>query len=87
MSLSHHVADFNVELYGADAHSFNPDRWLTANKEQRRAMEKASTAFSAGKRMCLGMHLATIEMKKALARLVMTFEVSDRRCRIRDLLA
>lgn len=38
-------------------------------------MEKASIWFSAGKRICLGQHLAWIEMKKLVAELVVEFEV------------
>ncbi|RMZ91624.1 hypothetical protein DV736_g1128, partial [Chaetothyriales sp. CBS 134916] len=64
------------EVYGEDVATFRPDRWLDASTEQRRRMDQAFIAFSAGKRICMGIHIAWLELKKALPLLVMNFEMS-----------
>lgn len=63
------------EVYGEDAESFRPERWLEANSEQRQKMEKGFISFSAGKRICLGMHIAQMELKKFVPHMLMNFKV------------
>ena len=75
VSVSHHVTDRDPETWGPDAAAWRPERWLEADELQRRKMERAYIGFSAGKRMCLGMHLAILEMKKCIPRLIGEFEV------------
>ncbi|KAH8885468.1 cytochrome P450 [Thozetella sp. PMI_491] len=62
-------------VYGPDAAAFRPERWLEAGEEQRRRMDRAFLAFSAGKRTCTGLHIAWLEMKKVLPLLLMNFEM------------
>ena len=64
------------DVYGQDAAAFRPERWLEADEDQRRRMDRAFLAFSAGKRTCTGIHIAWLEMKKTLPLLLMNFEVS-----------
>lgn len=64
------------DIYGPDAPTFRPERWLEADEDQRRRMDRAFLAFSAGKRTCTGIHIAWLEMKKTLPLLLMKFEVS-----------
>jgi cytochrome P450 len=64
------------DVYGSDAATFRPERWLEADEDQRRRMDRAFLAFSAGKRTCTGIHIAWLEMKKTLPLLLMNFEVS-----------
>ncbi len=66
----------NKDIYGQDSDSFNPDRWVDADDESKRAMEHAWFAFGAGKRMCLGQNIAMLEMKKLIPLLVMKFKIS-----------
>ncbi|KAB5554742.1 cytochrome P450 [Coniochaeta sp. 2T2.1] len=63
------------DVYGRDAAVFWPERWLEADEEQRRRMDRAFLAFSAGKRTCTGIHIAWLEMKKTLPLLLMSFEM------------
>ncbi|KAF4910775.1 Cytochrome P450 monooxygenase gsfF [Colletotrichum viniferum] len=58
-------------LFGADAESFNPDRWM----DQSRAnyMDKFMMAFGGGTRTCLGMNIALIELHKLSPQLVWNY--------------
>ncbi|KAK4934668.1 hypothetical protein LTR10_024132 [Elasticomyces elasticus] len=64
------------DVYGKDSALFRPARWLEAGEEQRRRMDRAFIAFSAGKRICMGIHIAWLELKKALPLLVMNFDMA-----------
>ncbi|RJE24556.1 Cytochrome P450 [Aspergillus sclerotialis] len=65
------------EVYGKDSTSYRPERWLEANEDQRRRMDRSFLTFSAGKRVCTGIHIAWLEMKKTLPLLLMNFNVSS----------
>ena len=53
----------NKSIFGEDADSFDPDRWLKDAK-QVRTMEKYFFAFGYGSRKCIGKHLAVFEAQK-----------------------
>ncbi|KAM0550298.1 hypothetical protein ACHAPJ_008968 [Fusarium lateritium] len=63
------------EVYGKDSDNFRPERWIEASVDQRRQMDRAFLAFSAGKRTCTGVHIAWLEMKKTLPLLMMNFDL------------
>ena len=60
-------------FYGEDANYFRPERWFSDN---RQAMERNSLVFGSGKRMCIGLHIAELEIKKTIPVLVRDFDVS-----------
>jgi cytochrome P450 len=62
-------------IWGDDVEVYRPDRWLEADEPQRIKMNRANLLFSAGKRMCLGLNISWLEMKKVIPALVMNFEV------------
>jgi cytochrome P450 len=66
----------DCSIWGSDVEAFRPERWLEASGEQRVLMHRADLTFSAGKRMCLGMNIAWLEMKKVISALIMNFDVS-----------
>lgn len=66
----------NPKVFGEDAGLFRPERWLEADAERLRAMEVAHMGFSRGRRLCIGMHIAVMQMKKVIPTLIMGFEVS-----------
>ncbi|KAJ4985203.1 cytochrome P450 [Stagonosporopsis vannaccii] len=66
--------DFGV--FGDDADTYRPERWLEASEERRSMMEKGFLGFSAGKRVCLGIHIAMLEIKKVIPLVLMNFDVS-----------
>lgn len=60
-------------FYGKDADEFRPERWIEGD---RVAMERNSLVFGNGKRICLGMHIAELEIKKTIPVIVRDFDVS-----------
>ena len=60
-------------FYGEDAYDFKPERWFS---EHRSAMERNSLVFGSGKRMCLGFHIAELEIKKTIPVMIRDFDVS-----------
>ncbi|CAJ0565283.1 unnamed protein product, partial [Mesorhabditis spiculigera] len=59
------------EIWGDDAEEFNPDRWQGLNPEQK----DAYVAFGGGPRQCVGMRLALMEEKLAMAYLLRDYEL------------
>jgi len=56
------------DIFGADAHLFRPDRWLDADADTRvKFRQTVDTVFGSGRFMCLGRHIALMELHKALA--------------------
>ncbi|KAH3962194.1 hypothetical protein HBI25_217660 [Parastagonospora nodorum] len=66
----------NIEIFGNDIDVYRPERWLEVNDEQRTKMNRANLLFSAGKRMCLGLNVSWLEMRKVIPALVMNFDMS-----------
>ncbi|GAB7333384.1 hypothetical protein MBLNU13_g04996t1 [Cladosporium sp. NU13] len=66
----------NPQAFGADAEVFRPERWLESGAEQLRVMETAHIGFGRGRRVCIGQHIAWMEIKKVLAVLVLGYEMS-----------
>jgi cytochrome P450 len=62
-------------IWGADVGVYRPERWLEGNEEQRVRMNRANLLFSTGRRMCLGINVSWLEMRKVISALVMNFEV------------
>jgi len=62
------------EVYGDDADTFRPDRWIEADPEQLKLMRRSFMAFSMGLRACNGQNLAWMELRLFIATLVRQFE-------------
>lgn len=75
VAMNGHALGHNREIWGDEPEKYRPERWLEADESQRSKMERCNLAFGAGKRMCIGQHIAWIEMKKVLPALLMKFEV------------
>jgi hypothetical protein len=52
-------------------HIYNPDRWLQANPDQLRIMERFYMPFGYGARVCLGKVFAIVEVKLLVACLLL----------------
>ncbi|KAK5116038.1 hypothetical protein LTR85_009320 [Meristemomyces frigidus] len=65
----------NKKVFGADANLFRPARWIEADAETivkyRRVVD---TGFSSGRFLCLGRHIAMMELHKALVELIRNFD-------------
>lgn len=58
-----YVIHRNAEIFGSDADTYRPERWLE-NPEQVRLMHKFSFWFGYGSRKCLGRYIALFESQK-----------------------
>lgn len=67
-------------VFGEHTECFIPDRWLDKSEEQLRLMDKAHLGFGKGKRLCLGQHIAVMQLKKLIPMLVMRFKVGLHSC-------
>ncbi|KAF2164728.1 hypothetical protein M409DRAFT_56535 [Zasmidium cellare ATCC 36951] len=75
VSICETFVNADVELFGADAAVFRPERWLDVEKAKFAEMDRAGFGFGYGRRHCIGQHLARIEMKKGIAALVASFKI------------
>ena len=73
----------NNEVFGPDAESFAPERWLPqqgeskVDFEKRRArMNQADLTFGAGSRACIGKNLGSLEVWKVIPTLFSVYDVS-----------
>ncbi|KAJ5635329.1 uncharacterized protein N7484_008642 [Penicillium longicatenatum] len=70
-------------VFGDDADSFNPDRWLRGEGESeavfdvrfRRMKDTVDFVFGGGGRICMGRYLAMLEIKKLIATLYSLFDI------------
>ncbi|RFU32253.1 hypothetical protein B7463_g4057, partial [Scytalidium lignicola] len=62
-------------VYGEDADTFRPERWIEADKEKLKVMERTSLAFGAGTHVCIGKHISLMEMSKVLSQLFREFDI------------
>ncbi|TID14100.1 pisatin demethylase / cytochrome P450 monooxygenase [Venturia nashicola] len=65
--------NFDEEIWGPEPDSFKPDRWLKGESEETEIFEKRLAvmkhndfSFSYGPRVCLGRHIATLEIWKVM---------------------
>lgn len=74
-------------VWGPEPRQFRPERWLRAEGESVEGhadrlggMGRASLAFGAGSRICMGRHLAAVQIAKLVPSLLMKFrfELVDR---------
>ena len=57
----------NTTIFGQDAHLFRPDRWVQADPETRvKYRQTVDVVFGSGRFMCLGRHIAMMELHKAM---------------------
>ncbi|KAG2223721.1 hypothetical protein INT45_003445 [Circinella minor] len=64
------------KIWGPDARSFRPERWLSENGELKRESAGQWPAFHAGPRVCLGQNLATLEALIAIVMLLKRYKFS-----------
>ncbi|KAF6517438.1 hypothetical protein HZS61_003009 [Fusarium oxysporum f. sp. conglutinans] len=65
----------NPDIFGSDSDMFNPARWLTADPDAARAMERVNLSWGGGSRSCPGRHLAELVVFKVVPALVKEFKI------------
>lgn len=65
----------NQDVFGPDSHLFNMARWLNADTDTARNMERVSLSWGGGSRSCPGRHLAELVVFKVVPALVKEFRI------------
>ncbi|KKK20298.1 hypothetical protein ARAM_002428 [Aspergillus rambellii] len=73
VGMSPYVVNRHKPTFGEDAEIWNPDRWMVP-EEKKRKLEASVMTFGAGRRVCLGRHVALLELKKIVPALLLRYE-------------
>jgi cytochrome P450 len=65
---------FDKGVFGDDAESFVPERWIRDGEKKAGYMERHILQFGYGPRICIGKHITNIEMYKLLPTILRDFE-------------
>ncbi|KAK1701831.1 cytochrome P450 [Colletotrichum lupini] len=76
------VEHHHPSIFGEDAASFRPDRWLTTDTDRLSAMNRhwmpvshlLHVPFGLGSRTCIGRHISILEISKLMPRLLHEFD-------------
>ncbi|KAF4334745.1 pisatin demethylase cytochrome P450 [Fusarium beomiforme] len=68
------VAHLDRGVFGQDADSFSPERWLQDDAERVATMNRFWMPFGLGSRTCIGRHISMLEMCKLVPALIRDFE-------------
>lgn len=63
----------NADIFGLDAGSFNPERWL--DNPETKSMERYNLTWGGGSRICPGRHLAYLVLFKVVPALIREFDI------------
>ncbi|KAK3291691.1 cytochrome P450 [Chaetomium fimeti] len=67
------VVNRHRPTFGQDADKWRPERWLEGDVEHQRKLAQSIMTFGAGRRICLGKHVALLEIKKTVSALLMNY--------------
>lgn len=86
VGINPYVQHRDPSIFGADAESWRPERWLESDSSDANAendnetsikrMEHALLVFGAGKRSCLGKNIAMLELTKVVPAVLMRFRLN-----------
>ncbi|KEF57032.1 uncharacterized protein A1O9_07222 [Exophiala aquamarina CBS 119918] len=65
----------NQEIFGHDVEDFRPERWIEADSERLKLMERTYLTFGHGPRGCIGKNIAFLEMSKFVPEVIRRFDV------------
>jgi len=69
------VVHHNTEIFGSDAALFRPERWLEADSEKLKVMERTLLTFGTGARSCIGKNISIMEMGKFVPQILREFNL------------
>lgn len=83
IGMSPWTLNFDEEIWGPEPDCFKPERWLQGEEEEKEVFEKRLAvmkhndfSFSYGPRVCLGRHVATLEIWKVMPTMLGLLDVS-----------
>lgn len=65
-----------TEVWGEDADTWRPERWIDASDAKKSEMKNSMFAFGAGARTCIGKNISYLEMYKLVPAFLRAFDVS-----------
>lgn len=82
VGMNPYIVGRNKSIFGSDADTFRPDRWLQTPEESHEAFKKrmqlcgtATLRFGGGLRICLGRNLSQMELYKVVPTLISRFDI------------
>ncbi|KAF7536559.1 hypothetical protein G7054_g4414 [Neopestalotiopsis clavispora] len=75
ISVPQYAAHRDPEVYGSDADVFRAERWLEADEQKSRLMDRNFLAFGRGTRACVGRDLASLQLRMLLADTLKNFDI------------
>lgn len=75
VTMSPACTSMDESIYGTDVEDFRPERWLDAGEEKAKLMERYLLVFGAGSRVCMGKHLASMEIWKVVVTLLGSYDL------------
>ena len=64
VGISSWAVHHNKDVFGPDVNDFRPGRWLDANEEQVRLMERLMLHVGGGKHLCLRIYKISVQEKR-----------------------
>lgn len=61
------IVQRDTDLFGGDAETFRPERWIEADKDKLRLMNSTMMSFGAGTRTCTGQHVSVYPARNAFS--------------------
>ncbi|KAG0149237.1 hypothetical protein CROQUDRAFT_689445 [Cronartium quercuum f. sp. fusiforme G11] len=65
----------NPNIWGPDCEEFKPSRWIDEDGKLKQYSQWTFHAFNGGPRICIGMHLATLEAVAAIVEIVRRYDL------------
>ncbi|KAF2170613.1 hypothetical protein M409DRAFT_64291 [Zasmidium cellare ATCC 36951] len=68
------VAHYDEDIWGSDATSFKPERWIESDAAKLKLMDSYFMPFGLGSRTCIGRHISMLEMCKVIPMVISQFD-------------
>ncbi|KFX98708.1 hypothetical protein V490_02162 [Pseudogymnoascus sp. VKM F-3557] len=75
IGMNPYVVNRHKPTFGEDADLWRPERWMVGPAE-RKKLEGSIMTFGAGRRTCLGKHIALLEIKKVVPALLLNYDIN-----------